>query len=131
MREHFLRSGMRSQATHEGEESVLRGYDSLREIDHWHLIIVLLILGMTGVVFILSPAFNNLSSLDAESWSLYAGSALILLFVLFLVSLPLWAFIHQRREQKKRDTLRRSAIKAHSSPLAPIQPPPFHTLVLP
>jgi len=111
---------------------MLRGYDPLKEIHHWHLVMFLLVGEFLLASLLLSPFLTGFSSINAYTWSPQFILGLLLAYSLLAITLLIMARRSLRSEKKQRDPLRQGALNRDSQLLAPIQPPPHaQALALP
>lgn len=116
---------------HERAKGILRGYSPLKEIYQWSLIIYLLAGEMVLVSTASSPLMNNLGFMDGKSGSLRFALLFLLFYALLGIAYPLLPFILYSREKRRRDALRREALRTESSSLALIQPSSSQGFLLP
>ncbi|EFH82015.1 hypothetical protein Krac_2789 [Ktedonobacter racemifer DSM 44963] len=107
---------------------MLRGYDPVREISQWNLVVSLLWAETVPVGVALFPLYNNLFFIEFNLTVFIALSVLV--FVCGLAS-PCSSFIRSRREKRERKALRQAALKENGFLLAPIQPRALSELSLP
>lgn len=122
MEEYFDQSGRQLQ-TQKGDTFLPRGYDPLREIYHWNLIIFLLLGEMIVAGIALIPEINTISFLSSQVWNIKIGIGMILLFLLAVIARSPSIFLRYRREKQKRNLLRQGALIGNYQLLTPIQPP--------
>lgn len=119
MGEYLYQSSLKLQ-TQQGKASMLRGYDPLKEIYHWTLIIFLLIDEMVLVSLAYMPV-NSISTLTGDAWNIPFWSFLSIIMLLAILS-PFISFMRFQREKRRRDALRQEVPLGNSRLLAPIQP---------
>src|SRR5579859_4916424 len=93
---------------------MLRGYNPLREIAHWSLILFTLAGEATLANFCVYPMFNNLSMMDGEAWQTPFIITLLLFVMLLSIGIPSFQLIRSRREKQKMAHLRQAILKGNS-----------------